>query len=80
MRGIIDKHNDMTTFNDTWECVLGRFKHLHSFCGGLATILANTTSVESDFSVLKWEMDDNHTALTHLSLEGIFQAKQRLTM
>jgi hypothetical protein len=46
----------------------------------MATVLANTTSVESDFSVLKWEMDDNRTALMHLSLEGIFQAKQRLTM
>ncbi len=80
LRGIIDKHNDMTTFNDVWDCVLGWFEHLRSFCGGLATVLANTTSVESDFSVLKWEMDDNRTTLMHLSLEGIFQAKQRLTM
>jgi hypothetical protein len=23
LRGIIDKHNDMTTFNDAWDCVLG---------------------------------------------------------
>jgi len=80
LRGIIDKHNDMTTFNDVWDCVLGRFEHLRTFCDRLATVLANTTSVESDFSVLKWEMDDNRTALMHLSLEGIFQAKQRLTM
>jgi len=78
--GIIDKHNDMTTFNDAWDYVLGRFEHLRSFCSGMATVLANTTSVESDFSVLKWEMDDNCTALMHLSLEGIFQAKQHLTM
>jgi hypothetical protein len=70
----------MTTFNDAWDYVLGRFEHLRLFCGGLATVLANITSVESDFSVLKWEMDDNRTALMHLSLEGIFQAKQRLTM
>jgi len=28
LRGIIDKHNDMTTFNDAWDCVLGRFEHL----------------------------------------------------
>jgi hypothetical protein len=70
----------MTTFNDAWDCVLGRFEHLRSFYGGLATVLTNTTCIESDFSVLKWEMDDNRTALMHLSLEGIFQAKQRLTM
>jgi hypothetical protein len=80
LRGIIDKHNDMTMFNDAWDCVLGQFEHLRSFYGGLAIVLANTTSVESDFSVLKWEMDDNRIALMHLSLEGIFQAKQRLTM
>jgi hypothetical protein len=53
---------------------------LRSFCGGLATVFANTTSVESDFSILKWELDDNRTALMHMSLEGIFQAKQRRTL
>jgi hypothetical protein len=78
--GIIDKHNDMTTFNDAWDCAPDRFEHLRSFCGRLATVLANTTSVEFDFFVLKWEMDDNHTALMHLSLEGIFQVKQCLTL
>ncbi len=46
----------------------------------LATVLANTTFVESDFSILKWELDENRTALMHLSLEGIFQAKQRLVL
>jgi hypothetical protein len=44
------------------------------------TMLANTTSVESDFSILKWELDENRTTLIHLSLEGIFQAKQRLIL
>ncbi len=72
LRGIIDKHDDMTTFNDAWDCAPDRFEHLRSFYGRLATVLTNTTSVESDFSVLKWEMDDNRTALMHLSLEGIF--------
>jgi hypothetical protein len=80
LRGIINKHNDMTTFNDAWDYVLGRFEHLRSFCGELTTVLANTTSVEFDFSILKWEMDDNCIVLMHLSLEGIFRAKQRLTM
>jgi hypothetical protein len=40
-------------------------------------MFANTTSVEFDFSILKWEMDVNRTTLMHLSLEGIFQSKQR---
>jgi hypothetical protein len=43
----------------------------------LATVFPNRTSVESDFTILKWEMDANRTGLMHLSLEGIFQAKQR---
>jgi hypothetical protein len=43
-------------------------------------MLANTTSVESDFSILKWELGENCTSLMHLSLEGIFEAKQRLVL
>jgi hypothetical protein len=77
IRNAIDKHDHKTSFNDAWCLAPGRFDHLRSFCGGLATVFANTTSVESDFSILKWEMDDNRTGLMHLSLEGIFQAKQR---
>ncbi len=77
---IINKHDHTTTFNDAWDCAPGRFERLHSFCSGLATVLANTTSVESDFLILKWELDENRTTLMHLSLEGIFQAKQRLVL
>jgi len=43
-------------------------------------VFANTTSVESDFSILKWEMDENRTCFMHLSLKGVFQAKQRALM
>ncbi|KAI2495067.1 hypothetical protein MHU86_19462 [Fragilaria crotonensis] len=48
----------------------GRFESLRSFCGGLASAFANTTSVESDFSILTWEMNPNRTCLMHLSLKG----------
>jgi hypothetical protein len=80
LRDIIDKHDHITTFNDAWDCAPGRFEQLRSFCGELATVLANTTSVKSDFSILKWEMDVNCTALMHLSLESIFHAKQHLIL
>ncbi len=43
-------------------------------------MFANTMSIESDFSILKWEMDENRTCLMHMSLEGVFQAKQRALM
>ncbi|CAK9259613.1 unnamed protein product [Sphagnum jensenii] len=80
LRDIIDKHNHTTTFNDAWDCAPGWFERLRSFYSGLATVFAYTTSIESDFSILKWELDENRTALMHLSLEGIFQAKQRFVL
>ncbi|CAK9860168.1 unnamed protein product [Sphagnum jensenii] len=76
----IDRHTIETSFDDAWDCDLGQFDHLQSFYGDLATMFANTTSVENDFSILKWEMDENHTYLMHLLLEGVFQAKQRALM
>jgi competence protein ComGC len=41
----------------------------------------NTTLVESDFSILKWEKNSNQKSLTNLAFEGIFASKQhnRLT-
>ncbi|CAK9259892.1 unnamed protein product [Sphagnum jensenii] len=75
LRVAINNHGIITMFNDAWGCASGRYEHLCSFCGGLATMFANTTSVESNFSILKSEMDTNRMALMHLSLEGIFQAK-----
>jgi hypothetical protein len=68
----IDRHTIETSFDDAWDCAPSQFGHLRLFCGGLATVFANTTLVESDFSILKWEMDENRTCLMHLSLEGVF--------
>ncbi len=76
MQNVIDKHDVNTLFNDAWDSV-PQFKRLRAFCGGLATIFPNTMSIKNDFSILKWELDAFRTALMHLSLEGIMQAKQR---
>jgi hypothetical protein len=54
-----------------------RVERLRTFLGRLATAFASTIAVESDFSIFKWEMDEFRTCLMHLSLEGIFQTKQR---
>jgi hypothetical protein len=72
LRIAIDQHTIETSFDDTWDCAPSQFGHLQSLCGGLATVFANTTSVENNFSILKWEMDENRTYLMHLSLEGVF--------
>lgn len=68
--------NEYTTFEKGWAMVDGKFLALRDFCGGIATVFANTASVESDFSILGWEKDEYRTSLTDLSLEGIMQAKQ----
>ena len=57
IRNAIDKHDANTLFNDAWDYV-PRFNRLRAFCGGLATIFPNTTSVESDLLILKWEVDN----------------------
>ncbi len=70
---IIDQHDHTTTFNEAWDSLGGaRFHQLCRFCAGLATIFPNSTSVESDLSILKWELDEFRKSLLDLSLEGIF--------
>jgi hypothetical protein len=76
----IDAHDLATSFNAGWDDARGRFCRLRTFCGGLATAFANTSSVESDFSILKWEKDEFRSSMSQLSLEGIFQAKQFQTL
>ncbi len=77
LQASINGHTHQTMFNDAWGDLLAKpFVHLRSFCGGLATSFANTTSVESDLSILKCENDLFRQSLTALSVEGIFQTKQ----
>ena len=54
--------------------------NLNAFCGGLATLFPGTCSVESDFSVLRWEKDSFRKSLSDFGLEAILQAKQFLKM
>jgi hypothetical protein len=53
-----------------------KFLQLELFCGGLATLLPGTASVESDFSIVNYEKDQYRAKLTDFSLEGIMHAKQ----
>jgi len=73
----IDSQDYETMFNDGWDAFKGRFLHLRQFVAGLGTVFANTASVESDFSVLKWEKDSYRKSMTSLTLEGVMQSKQR---
>ena len=77
VRDILDGHDHTTTFNNSWDALdRASYARVRQFAGGLASVFANSTSVESDISILKWEMDEFRTSMMDLSLEGIFQAKQ----
>jgi hypothetical protein len=76
VKTILDQHDHKTKFNDAWEALGIRFVTLRTFCDGLATLFPNSTFVESDFFVLKWEKDPYRNNLLDLSLEGVFQSKQ----
>ena len=68
------------SFDTAWAIVEGRFEILRDFCGGIATVFANTASVESDFSILGWEKDKFRLSMTDLSLEGVMHCKQYVAL
>jgi hypothetical protein len=76
VKAALDKHDEKTFFNEAWDCLKGRFMQLRQLCAGLATAFPNTTSVESDFFIVKWEKNDSRSNLTSLSLVGIMHVKQ----
>jgi hypothetical protein len=82
LQRIVDSHSFQTMFNDAWDALPAQsaLNHLRLFCGGLASAFANTTCVESDFSILKCKKDAYRTCLMALSLEGVFQTKQMGTI
>jgi hypothetical protein len=56
---VLDQCAAMTTFGQWWGYVLDWFEHLKTLCGGgLATAFPRTSTVESDFSEVKWEKDN----------------------
>jgi hypothetical protein len=82
LKRIVNNHSFQIMFNDAWDALSAQptLNHLRLFCGGLASSFANTTCVESDFSILKCEKDAYCTCLMALSLEGVFQTKQMGTI
>jgi len=77
----IDAQDHMTMFNCAWDSMRGRYQALRCFSSYLVTSFTNTTLVNSNFSILKWEKNSNWKSLTNLAFKGIFATKQhdRLT-
>ena len=76
IKEILDAHDHKMFFNDAWDNVKTRFLTLRQFCGGLAYMFPNTTSIEYDFSMVKWEKNAHCTDLTSLSLAWVIHSKQ----
>ena len=71
-----DMQEKAVSFEDAWAPVDSRFPMLQEFCGALATVFPNTSTVESDFSTLGLENNEYRKSLTDLSLEGVLHSKQ----
>lgn len=65
-------------FGDMWRlgAAASRYPTLIEYCGGMASVFANTATVEADFSVVGCEKNDKRTSMTDVSLEGILHCKQ----
>ncbi|KAH9574029.1 hypothetical protein CY35_01G033500 [Sphagnum magellanicum] len=74
----IDSLSNSSSFKDGWSLLGAQFPNLMEYCGVIATLFPGTSTVESDFSILRWEKDLFRKRLSNFGLEGVMQAKQFL--
>jgi hypothetical protein len=74
----IDSLSGRSSFQDGWSLLSSRLPNLMGYCGVVATLFPGTSTVESDFSILRWEKDCFRKGLSDFGLEGVLQAKQFL--
>ena len=72
----IDIFDEDAAYRDAWNGLHNTYPLLERFVGGLATIFPGTSTVDSDFLVVKYEKTRNRMCLSDASLEGILHAKQ----
>jgi hypothetical protein len=71
----------LQAFKDSWSPPLGKeYNALKEYCGGIASVMPGTSSVESDFSLINWTRDPHSKSLTDFSLESILHCKQYRTL
>ncbi len=59
------------SFEECWSPLANKYNELKNFCGGIASVMPGTSSVESDFSLINWVKDPNSQQLTDF-LIGIY--------
>ena len=72
--------NKVQSFKDSWSPLEKEYDALKVFCGGLASVMPGTSSVESDFSLINWTRDPHLKSLSDFSLEAILHCKQYRTL
>ena len=71
----IDSFYEGAVYRDAWNGLRNTYLLLERFVGGLATIFTGTSTVESDFSVVKYKKTRKHMCLSDAILESIRQQK-----
>jgi hypothetical protein len=72
-----NNRSDLSIFENCWSPLIGRgYADLRNYCGGIASVMPGTASVESDFSIINWTKDPTSQRLTDFSLEAILHCKQ----
>ncbi len=72
----IDVLSSKSSFKDGWSLPGARFPNFIDYCGIVTTLFLGISTVESYFSILRWEKDGYCKALSDFELEGILQSKQ----
>ncbi len=67
----IDSLSNNSSFKDGWSLLGARFPNLMEYCGVIATLFLGTSTVESDFSIMRWEKDLFRKRLSNFGLEGV---------
>jgi hypothetical protein len=69
VKSSIDSFDDSAAYLEAWISLQNTYPLLERFGGGLAAIFPGTSTVESDFSVVKYEKNKNRMSLTDASPE-----------
>jgi hypothetical protein len=70
------KHASANGFVECWGPQRDEFPTLRVFACGLASVFPGSSTVESDFKILKFNKSDNQSSLADLSVEAEFHARQ----
>jgi hypothetical protein len=76
----VHSHGTLQAFKDSWSPLGKEYNALKEYCGGIASVMPGTSSVESDFSLINWTRDPHSKSLTDFSLESILHCKQYRTL